>query len=327
MNRRRLLAFVGGAVVAVPLAASAQLRAMPVVGYVSNGSREAFAPYVAAFIGGLAETGYIEGQNVAVEYRWVEGRFDRRPALIAELVGRPVNVLVVSGSGVNEARAATTTIPVVAQFSSDPVKSGYVASFNRPGGNITGASQFTNELGPKRLELLREIVPGAAVIAVLSNPENPGPDPGATLNAVVAAGRAVGQRIEIVTAGSDGEIDAAFAVMGERQVGGLVVLPNAFFNSRREKIVALAAHHAIPAIYEWREFADAGGLMSYGTSFTDAQRQVGRYVGAILKGAKPAELPVVQNVKIELVVNLKTARTLGLTIPQSLFGRADEVIE
>ncbi len=327
MIRRDVLSLLGGIAAASPFAARAQQRAMPVVGYVSNGSRDAFAPYVAAFVGGLSDAGYVEGRNVAIEYRGVEGRFERRPAFIAELVDRPVTVLVVSGSGANEARVATTTIPIVAQFSSDPVKSGYVASFNRPGGNITGASQFTNDLGPKRLELLREIVPSAAVIAVLSNLANPGPDPSASLDAVVAAARALRQRIEIVNAGSDGEIDAAFAVMAERQVGGLVVLPNAFFNGRREKLVALAARHAIPAIYEWREFAEAGGLMSYGSSFTDAQRQIGRYVGTILKGAKPAELPVVQNVKVELVVNLITAKALGLTIPQSLTGRADEVIE
>ena len=327
MIRRDVLSLLGGIAAASPLAARAQQPAIPVVGYVSNGSRDAFAPYVAAFVGGLSDAGFVEGRNVAIEYRWVEGRFERRTAFIAELVGRPVSVLVISAGAMSAARAATTTIPIVALFSADPVKDGIVASFNRPGGNITGASTFGFELGPKRLELLREIVPSAAVIAILINPATPGPGPQADLDSVAAAARAVGQRIEIFNASSDGELDAAFAALAERRVGGLLVMADPFFNNRRERIVALAARHAIPAIYEWREFAEAGGLMSYGSSLTDAQRQIGRYVGAILKGAKPAELPVVQNVKVELVVNLITAKALGLTIPQTLTGRADEVIE
>ncbi len=327
MIRRDLLSLLGGAAAVSPIVARAQLRAMPVVGYVSNGSREAFAPYVAAFVGGLSEAGYVEGRNVAIEYRWAEGRSERRPALIAELVGRPVSVLVISGGAVNAARSATTTLPIVVLFGADPVRDGYVASFNRPGGNITGASMFTYELGPKRLEVLRELVPNAAVIAVLANPTNPGSEPKSDLTSVEVAARAVGQRIEILRASNDDELDAAFTAMAELRAGGLLVMADPFFNNRRERIVALAARHAIPAIYEWREFAEAGGLMSYGSSFTDGQRQIGRYVGAILKGAKPAELPVVQNVKVELVVNLNTAKNLGFTIPQSLTGRADEVIE
>ncbi len=306
---------------------SRRARAAAGDAYVSPGSRDAFAPYVAAFLSGLGETGHVEGRNVAIEFRWAEGRFDRLPALVTDLVDRQVSVLVTTSRAVNAARAATTTIPIVVLFGADPVRDGYVASFNRPGGNITGASMFTYELGPKRLEVLRELVPNAAVIAVLANPTNPGSEPKADLASVEDAARAVGQRLEIVSASNDGDIDAAFATMAERRVGGLVVMAGPFFNLRRERIVALASRHAIPAIYEWREFTEAGGLMSYGSSFTDAQRQVGRHVGAILKGANPAVLPVVQNVKVELVVNLRTAKTLGITIPQSLSGRADEVIE
>lgn len=317
---------LGGAGAVMPFAARAQRSAMPVVGYLSNGSREAFAPYVDAFLGGLREVGFDDGRNVAVEFRWLEGQFHRAPAAIADLIDRMPGVLVMSEVGLRVLPAGTTT-PIVALFAADPVKYGNVASFNRPGGSVTGVQMFTYELGTKRLQLLREIVPNAAVIAVMANPANPVRAAGDDVAAVIVSARAAGQRIEILNASTPAEIDAAFAGMAEKRVGGLLVMGDPFFNNRREQIIGLAARHAIPALYEWRQFTEIGGLASYGASFTDTQRQMGRHAGTVLKGAKPAELPIVQTVKVELVVNLKTARTLGIDVPQSLSGRADEVIE
>jgi putative ABC transport system substrate-binding protein len=326
MQRREFITLLGIAT-AWPLAARAQQPALPVIGFLNGQSPDRFAPYVAAFHKGLGETGYVEGQNVAIEYRWAGGQLDRMPALAAELVGRQVNVIASTGGMPSAAKAATATIPIVALSGGDPVRSGLVASFNRPGGNVTVVGLFAYALGPKRLEVLRELLPKANVIAVLVNPRNPDPEAKLDAQAVEAAARAVGQQINVVAAGSDRDIDAAFATLIQRRDDALLVMGDPFFNSRREQLVALAARHGIPAIFEWREFAAAGGLMSYGASITDAYRQVGIYAGKVLKGAKPADLPVMQAVKVELVLNLKTAKALGLTFPLSLLGRADEVIE
>lgn len=325
MKRRAFTALVGGTL-ASTRAARAQSRARPVVGYLSNGSRDAFAPFVDAFLGGLREAGFDDGRNVAIEFRWVGGQFSRTQALIAELIALRPDILVMSESALRVLPAGLT-IPIVALFAADPVKYGNVASYNRPGGNVTGVQMYTYELGTKRLQLLREIVPGAAVITVLANSANPIPAAKDDLAAVVASARAAGQPIEMLGASTPAEIDAAFATMAERRAAGLLVMGDPFFNSRREQIIGLAARHAIPALYEWRQFTEIGGLASYGASFTDTQRQMGRHVGTVLKGANPAELPIVQTVTVELVINMKTARTLGIDIPQTLSGRADEVIE
>jgi putative tryptophan/tyrosine transport system substrate-binding protein len=326
MQRRDFLGVLGGAA-AWPLAARAQQPAMPVIGFLNGQSPDRFAPYVEAFRKGLGETGYIEGRNVAIEYRWANGQFDRMAALAAELVDRRANVIATTGGRPNAAKDATTTIPIVALTGGDPVRSGLVASFNRPGGNVTAVSMFAYALGPKRLEILRELLPKAKVIAVLVNPSNPDPESKNDRQEVEAAARAVGQKINMLDTSSDRDIDTAFATLVQRGNDALLVMGDPFFNSRREQLVALAARHKVPALFEWREFAAAGGLMSYGSSITDAYRQVGIYAGRILKGEKPADLPVIQTVKIELVVNLKTAKALGLTVPPSLLARADEMIE
>jgi putative ABC transport system substrate-binding protein len=281
---------------------------------------------VAALRQGLSENGFVEGQNLAIDYRWAEGRYDRLPALAADLVARKVDVIVASaGTGIAAAKGATSTIPIVFFGGGDLVAAGLVASLGRPGGNLTGISIFGRELNPKRLDLVSEVVPQAGVIALLVNPN--GPSAELTMRDVQEAASAKGLQLHILQASTESEIDAAFISLVERQAGGLVVGSDPFFNSRREQLVALAARHAVPAIYEWREFAAAGGLISYGPSITDTWRQVGIYAGRVLKGAKPADLPVQQPTKFELVVNLKTATTLGLTVPQSILARADEVIE
>ena len=326
MRRRQFLGLVGGAA-AWPLTARAQL-AMPLIGFVNGQSADRFAPYAAAFHQGLKDAGYVVGQNAAVEYRWAEGQFDRLPALAAELASRRVNVMVTTGGGVGAARAmAGSNIPTVFLSGGDPVRAGLVTSMNRPSGNLTGVAMFTYSLGPKRLEVLREAIPNAKTIAVLTNPSNNDFDAKSDLQSVQTTAQAVGQEINVVNASNDGDIDAALSTIARRQDDALLVMGDPFFNSRREQIVALAAHHAIPAIYEWREFAAAGALASYGASITDAYRQVGIYTGRILKGATPADLPIMQAVKIELVINLKTAKALRLTFPITLLGRADEVIE
>jgi putative ABC transport system substrate-binding protein len=326
MRRRELVLLLGGAMT-VSRALRAQQAAMPVIGFLSSVSPGPLAAFVSAFRQGLSEAGYVEGQNLAIEYRWAEGRYDRLPALAVELVGRTVDAIVTTGGTVSAraAKSATSTIPIVSVFGGDPVADGLVASFARPGGNLTGLSILVRELMPKRLELLAEMVPQAGVIALLVNPSNPNAE--RIIREVQEAARAKGVQLHVLKAGTEGEIDAAFATLVQLHAGALVVAADPFFNSRREQLVALAARHAVPAIYEWREFATAGGLISYGTSLSAVYRQVGIYTGRILKGAKPDDLPVQQPTTFELVVNLNTARTLGLTVPPSILARADEVIE
>jgi putative ABC transport system substrate-binding protein len=324
MNRRELMLLLAGAMTAAR-ALRAQQKALPVIGYLHYGSPGPFAPFIAAFHQGLSETGYVEGQNVAIEYRWAEGRYNQLPALAADLVGRKVDVIAAFGPpSARAAKSATSTIPIVFG-SGDPVGEGLVASLARPGGNLTGVSLLTVELMAKRLELLSELVARAGVIALLVNPNSPNTEP--MIRDVQEAARAKGVQLLVLKAGAEGEIDAAFATLVQLQAGGLVVGTDPFFNTRREQFVALAASYAVPAIYEWREFAAAGGLISYGSSLTSVYRQIGIYTGKILKGAKPADLPVEQPTRFELVVNLKTAKALGVTVPPSILARADEVIE
>jgi putative ABC transport system substrate-binding protein len=327
VRRRELITLLGGVAIAWPIAARAQQKAMPVIGFLSSLSAGPNAPYVAAFRQGLSETGYVDGQNLAIEYRWAEGHYDQLPALVAELVGRKVDLIATSAGppAALAAKSATSTIPIVFVSVDDPVAAGIVPSLARPGGNVTGFSSLTVELMPKRLELLSELVPQAGVIALLVNPKNRGGE-SQTREAQEAA-RAKGVQLAILKAGTESEIDAAFATLVQLQAGGLILVSDAFFNSRREQLVALASRHAVPAIYVTREYPAAGGLISYGTSSTSVFRQLGIYAGKILKGAKPADLPVQQPTIFELVVNLKTATALGITVPQSLLARADEVIE
>ncbi len=324
MTRRELMLVLGGATIAAG-ALRAQQKAMPVIGFLHFASPGPFAPFVAAFQKGLGETGYVEGQNLVIEYRWAEGRYDRLPALAADLVGQKVDVIVAAGPpSARAAKSATSTIPIV--FSSgDPVGEGLVAGLARPGGNLTGVSLLTVELMAKRLELLSELVPQAGMIALLVNQNDANAE--RIIKDVQEAARAKGVQLPVLKAGSESEIDAAFPALVQLQAGGLVVGTDPFFNSRREQLVALAARHAVPAIYEWREFVAAGGLISYGSSLTAVYRDDGIYAGKILNGAKPADLPVQQPTTFELVINLKTAKALNLTIPQSILGRADEVIE
>jgi len=327
MRRRHFISALVGAVSAWPLAAAAQQSMLPVIGFLGAAYAAGYEPYVSAFRDGLRETGYVEGQNVVIQYRWAEGQYDRLPSLAAELVRRRVAVIVTSGGdmAVLAAKAATRTIPVVFSSGGDPVKRLVVESLSRPGGNLTGISLINNELNPKRFELLRELLPSAKMIAMLVNPNTLTAEYDAASLKGVARTRGVD--LEIVSASDDSGIAAAFATIAERKTQALLVGSDPFFTSRRERLVAMVAERAIPAIYEWREFAAAGGLMSYGADLVDAYRQVGIYAGRILKGAKPADLPVMQSTRIELVVNLKTARALDIAIPQSILARADEVLE
>jgi putative tryptophan/tyrosine transport system substrate-binding protein len=327
MRRRAFFAVLGGMALTWPLATRAQQKAMPVIGFLGSRSPGDSASLVASFHQGLSKTGYVEGQNVVIEYRWAEGRYDRLPALAADLVGRKVDVIAALG-GIPAALAAkntSSTTPIVFTGGDDPIATGLVTSLARPGGNLTGISFLNVELHPKRLELICELVPQAKVIALLVNPNLPQTE--RTMREVQEAARAKGVQLQIVEASNGSEIDAAFASLVQLHAGGLVVGGDPFFASRHEQLVTLASHVAIPAIYQWREFAVAGGLISYGTSLTAVFRQAGIYAVKILNGAKPADLPVVQPTTFELVVNLKTATTLGLTVPQSLLARADEVIE
>jgi putative ABC transport system substrate-binding protein len=326
MISRRAFAAGLGAALTWSLAARAQQKAMPVVGWLFSGSPGQGPPVLTAFRQGLSEAGYVEGQNLAIEYRWAEGRYDRLPALAADLVGRKVDVIAALAlPSALAAKSATSIIPIVFGIGSDPVADGLVASLARPGGNLTGVSGVIAELMPKLLELATELVPRAGAIALLVNPNNPIAEP--TIAAVHEAARAKAVELQVLKAASESEIDAAFATLVQLRAGALLVGPDPLILTRREQLVALASRHAVPAIYYFREFADSGGLISYGAGRTALFHQVGLYVGKILKGARPADLPIQQPTKFELVINLKTAKALGLTVPQSLLLRADEVIE
>ena len=327
MRRREFITLLGSAAAAWPLTGRAQQTAMPVIGFLHSASRETSVSFVAGLKRGLDEGGFVEGRNVAIEYRWAQGMYERLPALAAELVRRPVSVLVAGGGPPSffAAKAATSMIPIVFSSGSDPVKLGLVDSLSRPGGHLTGAVHFNSALVAKRLELLLELVPGATAVGLLTNPDNLEAEP--EIKDAREAARVLGLELQVLPAASDRDIDAAFATLGERSLAGLVMASDPFLGSRRGQVAALAARHAMPAISNLREFAAAGGLASYGTSISDAYRQVGVYVARILNGAKPADLPVMQPIRFELVINVKTAKALGLTVPPSLLARADEVIE
>jgi putative ABC transport system substrate-binding protein len=327
VQRRDLLVLLGGAAIARPIGVRAQEPTAPLIGFLSARSPSESTGVVRAFLDGLRETGFVEGQNLRIAYRWAEGRYDRLQPMALELIGMRVSLLFAAGGppAVFAAKAATSTIPIVFSGTSDPVRLGFVSSLSRPGGNITGMSFFTMTIVGKSFELLRELVPTAAAVAYLLNPSNPGARE--QTKEAQAAASALGMRLHIIKASNNDELDAAFAGMPRLRVGGIVVPGEAFFDSQRDRIVALAKRHAVTAICPWRDYVVAGGLISYGSSLTDSYRRAGIYSGRILKGEKPADLPVQQPTKLELVVNLKTARALGLTIPQSILLRADEVIE
>ncbi len=324
MRRRNFIALLGGAA-AWPLTARAEQPAMPVIGFLSGRSPAESATVLAAFRKGLSESGYADPQSVTIDFRWAEGRPDRLPELARQLVHRPVDLIAALGESGPAAKAATITIPVVFGSGGDPVQTGLVPSLNHPGSNVTGATFFTAALGAKRLGLLRELVPGAEVVALLANPDKSVGQ--VQIKDVTEAARALGQKLLVLDGGSDDKIQAAFAALAPQHVSALLVGADPFFDTRRDRLVALASQHRMPAIYQFREYAVAGGLMSYGTSITEMYRLVGVYVGRILKGEKPADLPVVRVTTFELVINLKTAKALGITIPQTLQVAADEVIE
>ena len=325
MRRRDFIMLVGGAVAAWPFAARAQQPTMPVVGFLRSATLADVPHWVAAFRQGLKEAGFVEGQNVAIEFRSADNQLDRLPALVADLIRQPVAIIVGNTDAALAAKAATTTVPIVFASGSDPVRDGLVASLNRPGGNVTGLVYFAAVLGAKRLELLRQLVPRATTIAVLVNPNTPLTE--AERKDVQTAAQAIGQQLIIFDISSDRDIETAFAAFVQRGAGALLVGTGGFLNSNRERIAAVANRHALPASYSQREGVVAGGLMSYGPSISDAYRQAGIYSGRILNGEKPADLPVIRSTKFELVLNLKTAKALGLTIPPSLLVAADEVIE
>jgi putative tryptophan/tyrosine transport system substrate-binding protein len=326
MRRREFITLLGGAAVTWPLAARAQQPAMPVIGFLNGASPEGYVPLVAAFRQGLKEAGYVEDRNVAIEYRWAEGQYDRLPELAADLVRRQVSVIAATSTPANLiAKAATSTIPIVFTTGGDPVQLGLVASLSRPGGNVTGVTNLNVEVVPKKLELLHELVPTATIIALLVNPTN---HLAATESrGLEAAASTLGLQLHILRASSERDFDTVFKVLTQLRPGGLIIGADAFFVSRSEQLAALTVRQAVPTIFENRPFAAAGGLMSYGGSTTDNYRLAGIYTGRILKGEKPADLPVVQSSKVELIINLNTAKTLGITVPLPLLGRADEVIE
>jgi putative ABC transport system substrate-binding protein len=327
MRRREFIALLGGAAAVWPMAARAQQGATPTIGYLSTRSPSEAKYVTDAFTQGLNENGYVEGRNLAIEFRWADLQYDRLPTLASDLVRRQVAVIAAVGgshSGL-AAKAVTSTIPIVFVSAGDPVTFGLVTSLNRPGGNVTGISMITVALAPKRLELLHELVPAPAAIAMLVNPTSPYVE--AETADVKASARVLGRQLRVLNAGTAQEIDAAFATLVQQRAGGLLVSGDPFFDSERDRLVALAARYSVPAIYQWREFATIGGLISYGTSILDAYRQAGVYVGKILKGATPADMPVLQPTRFETVVNLKTAKALGVAVPDKLIVAADEVIE
>jgi putative tryptophan/tyrosine transport system substrate-binding protein len=328
LRRREFITLLGGAVAAWPLAARAQQPpVIPIVGILGGHTSSAWTPFIAAFHLGLKEFGFVEGQNVRIEERWSEGHYDQLPALAADLVRSRVAVIVAVG-GVNSAlaaKAATEDIPIIFLTGRDPVELGFVKSFNRPGGNLTGINMQNAELEPKRLDLLRELVPNASTIAILVNPDNKNHQ--SRVGVMEAAVRAGGQQVVVVGAAADRDFELGFATLAQRGVDAPIVLPDPFLDSHRGMLVNLTARYAIPAMYQWREFVQAGGLISYGTSLADAHRQLGNYAGKILQGTKPADLPVVQPTKFEFVINIKTAKALGLDVPPTLLALADEVIE
>jgi putative ABC transport system substrate-binding protein len=328
MRRRDFITLFGGSALAWPLAARAQQPAIPVVGFLSTASPDSYAIRLRAFRQGLKDAGYVEGQNVTIEYRWAEGQNDRLPALAADLVHRQVDAIVAGGGTPSAvaAKAATAAIPIVFEVATDPVKIGFVARLDKPGGNLTGVANLNVEIGPKRLELMHELLPSVTVIAVLVNPANPALfEP--FVRSLQTAASGLGLELHILNASTERELDTVFATLVQLKAGALVIGPDVFFNSHIEQIAALAIGHAVPAVYQYRPFVDAGGLLSYGSDEAETYHQVGIYAGRILKGEKPADLPVVQSTKVELIINLKTAKALGLSIPLPLLGRADEVIE
>jgi putative tryptophan/tyrosine transport system substrate-binding protein len=327
IGRRDFITLLGGAAVAWPVAAGAQQPAMPVIGFLHSATSNSYAPMTTAFRKSLNEAGYVEGQNVAIEYRWAESQLDRLPALAADLVHRQVSVIFTGGGSDPSlaAKAATSKIPIVFANGTDPVDAGLVASLNRPGGNITGITFLNNTLGPKEVEAMHELVPKAAIIAVLLNPKLA--TAASQLKDVEMAARALGLQVQVLHASMESDFDMVFASLLQLRVGGLAIGADAFFFSRRDQLVGLATRYSVPTVYPWREAVTAGGLVSYGASVTDAYRLAGIYTGRILKGDKPAELPVQQSTKTELAINLKTAKALGIEVPTSLLLRADEVIE
>ena len=325
MRRREFITLVGGAVAIWPLAARAQQRAMPVIGFINAASPQPYARMLSAFLQGLSEAGYIEEQNVKIEYRWAQGEYDRLPALTADLVHREVTVIAATGTpAALAAKAATTTIPIVFEMGSDPVQLGLVTSLNRPGGNVTGVGQLAVEVAPKRLELLHEMIPTARIIALLVDPTDPAGEK--TTRGVQAAAQRLGLALHVLNVSAERDLDAVFANLIQMRAGALVISGGQFFNSRSKQLAAMALRYAVPAISPYVDL-EANGLMSYGTSITDAYRLTGVYTGRVLKGEKPADLPVQQATKVELIINLKTAKALGISVPMSLIGRADEIIE
>ena len=327
MKRREFITLIGGAAVTWPLAVRAQQAALPVIGFLNAASPQSYTRALSAFLKGLGETGYVDGHNVVIAYRWAEGRNDRLPAMAADLVHRQVVVIAATSTpAALAAKAATSTIPIVFETGGDPVRLGLVASLSRPGGNVTGVTQTNLEAAPKRLQLLHELVPTSSVMALLVNPAD-GALAETTTKDVQAAARTLGLEVHVLNASADHDFDGVFTKLIQLRAGGLVIGPGPLFTSRSEQLAALAVHYAVPTVYEWREFAVAGGLMGYGGSLTESYRTAGNYTGRILKGDKPADLPVQRGTKVEMYINLKTAKALGINVPEALIGRADEVIE